>query len=465
MAGGLLVTLLLAGAMAWSIARLSANGASQIEQVRAEERQITLAERLRWNVELIVSIGKGYFITEEPALLSRLDHARGSMRVSVAAMSEWAYSESNAQLIEKLMRVSDRLDRTHEELVTRSAHTGTPELLLRFETDVLPLKRELADSLDEFVRRKEAALVALYERSAQERDALRLWLYGFLSVLVVAGAAITAFFAVSLSRAYRAERVALDRAREAASAREQLLGVVAHDLRNPLNAISMKATLLQRIGASPLARQQADSIISIAARMDHLIRGMLDLATIEAGRLTVCAAPYSVARIAETITDVFVPLCGAKHINLRCTLEDQELLVNADRDRILQVLSNLLGNAVKFGPVGSEVALEVRREGVWARFCVSDQGPGVSPEQQPHVFDRFWRSTGSSVKGTGLGLFIAKGIVEAHGGKIWVAASSHGGARFYFTLPAVDPPSRSTSERSEAPPDHLPVEACKKVLA
>ena len=465
MAGGLLVTVLLAMGMAWSIARLSSNGESQIEQVRAEERQITLAERLRWNVELIVSIGKGYFITEEPALLSRLDHARGNMRLSVAALSAWASSESDAVFIEKLEQIADRFDRSHEELIAASAQTGTPELLLRFETDVLPLKRELADSLDELIRRKEASLAALYERSSQERNALRMWLYGFLSVLVVAGAVITAFFAVSLSRTYRAERMARDTARQAASAREQLLGVVAHDLRNPLNAISMKATLLQRIASSPMAKQQAESIISIAARMDHLIRGMLDLATIEAGRLSVCTAPCSVASIAETMTDVFAPLCTAKQITLRCTLEPRELQVNADRDRVLQVLYNLLGNAVKFTPVGSEITLEVRREGTWATFCVADQGPGVPPEQQPQVFDRFWRSTGSAVKGTGLGLFIAKGIVNAHGGKIWIDTSTNGGARFHFTLPAVDSISTNISEGSEAATECLQMEPFKKLLA
>jgi signal transduction histidine kinase len=120
---------------------------------------------------------------------------------------------------------------------------------------------------------------------------------------------------------------------------------------------------------------------------------------------------------------------------------------------------------VKFTPVGSEITLEVRREGTWATFCVADQGPGVPPEQQPQVFDRFWRSTGSAVKGTGLGLFIAKGIVDAHGGKIWIDTSTNGGARFHFTLPAVDSISTNISEGSEAATECLQMEPFKKLLA
>jgi signal transduction histidine kinase len=115
--------------------------------------------------------------------------------------------------------------------------------------------------------------------------------------------------------------------------------------------------------------------------------------------------------------------------------------------------------------VGSEIALEVRRVGEWARFCVADQGPGVSPEQQPHIFDRFWRATGSAVKGTGLGLFIAKGIIDAHGGKIWVDTSTNKGARFHFTLPAADALSRSAFENSEPRADCPAPEASNKLLA
>ncbi len=449
MAGGLTATLLLGAAMALCIARLNSTATSQLEQVRAEELQITLAERLRWNVELIISIGKGYFITEDPALLAKLSGARAEMRANVQSLSAWARTHGETASISRLDTLSERFDRAHEELITARTHVGASELLRRFDRDVLPIKRELAASLDDLVQRKEAAMDVLYHHAAQERRELTSWMYGLVAMLILVGSVITTYFALQLARAYRAERLALRAARNAANAREELLGVVAHELRNPLNAIAIKAALVQRIATLPMAKQQAESITSIASRMDHLIKEMLDVATIEAGRLSVRVAPCPVASIIDTIMDVFLPLSTAKQITLHCTFDRKDTPhVHADRDRVLQVLSNLLANALNFSPADSTIVLEAVQQGEWMRFSISDQGPGIPTEQQARLFDRFWRASASQVKGTGLGLFIAKGIVEAHHGSIWVE-SAGGGATFRFTLPIVEPASSETCTDSK----------------
>jgi signal transduction histidine kinase len=131
---------------------------------------------------------------------------------------------------------------------------------------------------------------------------------------------------------------------------------------------------------------------------------------------------------------MFDSLAASKQVRFEQIAKEPDLAILADRERVLQVLSNLIGNALKFTPPGGNVTLSIEREGPMARFGVLDTGPGIASDNLPHVFERFWRETPAE-KGTGLGLFIAKGIVDAHGGRIWVESEVGRGTRFYFTLP------------------------------
>ncbi|MFA5584209.1 MAG: ATP-binding protein, partial [Bacteriovoracaceae bacterium] len=129
------------------------------------------------------------------------------------------------------------------------------------------------------------------------------------------------------------------------------------------------------------------------------------------------------------------PLAEEKKIALTYEFENQPGLIKCDHQRILQVLSNLLGNAIKFTPEGKDIKLRVQTLKEFVQFIIEDSGPGLSREQIPQVFDRYWQARSTSKLGAGLGLSIAKGIVEAHGGKIWVESEEGQGAKFFFTLP------------------------------
>jgi signal transduction histidine kinase len=148
---------------------------------------------------------------------------------------------------------------------------------------------------------------------------------------------------------------------------------------------------------------------------------------------------------------VFSALARPKSIRLEWRLEQPAWSVLADRGRALQVLSNLVGNAIKFTPEGGAVHIAARADGTAVRFAVRDSGPGITPEHLPHVFDRFWKADRAMTRGTGLGLFIAKGVGEAHGGRIWVESEPGRGAVFYFTLPIVPVPGSPAVERSFGP--------------
>ena len=234
-----------------------------------------------------------------------------------------------------------------------------------------------------------------------------------------------------------------DQLRRALQARDEVLGIVAHDLRNPLSAISLQAAALGR-GGPELERsnQQAAERISRAAnRMDRLIQDLLDVTRVEAGALRLQCSPLSVRDLVIEAVTAQRSLADSSGRRLELDLDREEFPeVWGDRNRLLRVFENLIGNAIKFTEAGGRVTVgAATREGEVV-FRVSDTGCGVSPENLPHVFDRFWQAAEHAGRlGAGLGLPITKGIVEAHGGRIWVESTLGRGSTFFFAIPAATP--------------------------
>lgn len=234
--------------------------------------------------------------------------------------------------------------------------------------------------------------------------------------------------------------------------RERILAVISHDLRNPLSSIILNAGLLGR--AAPSGREQGsfpstavERILSAARRMDILIRDILTLAVIEAGprRFRVLSRKEDAATLTRDIVEMMEPLAAAKEIRLHMDLGEGIPSVSCDRERIHQVLSNLIGNAVKFTPNGGEVRVGVTSAAGGVRIAVSDTGPGIPRKDREQIFDAFWKGESERARGdgVGLGLAISRDIVEAHGARIEVSDAAGGGASFSFVLPAADQERRS----------------------
>jgi two-component system, chemotaxis family, sensor kinase Cph1 len=229
------------------------------------------------------------------------------------------------------------------------------------------------------------------------------------------------------------------REQRAVRARDDLVAVVSHDLKNPLQVVQMQAALLPRLapaGDDESTRRLHASSERIRRATDHmntLIHDLLDLAKIEAGRFAVQCRPEDIGEMIGEALIILGPLAEAR----RLTIEQQlsaTTRVLADRERFFQVLSNLIGNAIKFTPEAGRILVRTERDGDELRIEVIDSGPGIPGDQLGQVFNRYWQAQRSEREGSGLGLFIAKGIVEAHGGKIWVDAPPGQGAQFKFTL-------------------------------
>jgi len=232
------------------------------------------------------------------------------------------------------------------------------------------------------------------------------------------------------------EREARTGAERAIRMRDEVLGIVAHDLRNPMNAIAVSAATMTGVPVSEDQRlRQLEIIRRSAKELDRLISDLLDVSRIESGTFVIRAAPVHVRALLDEAQQLFEPLARARQIALDVGTAADLPPVAGDRDRLVQVLSNLLDNALKFTRAHGRVVLRARRLDGAVQISVEDSGPGIPAEHLPHVFDRFWQADRASRAGAGLGLAICKGLVEAHGGRIEAESTFGHGAVFRFTVP------------------------------
>jgi light-regulated signal transduction histidine kinase (bacteriophytochrome) len=233
------------------------------------------------------------------------------------------------------------------------------------------------------------------------------------------------------------------REQEAVRARDELVAVVSHDLRNPMTVISMLCGMMQKAFSSdgPHTSRRIstaiDTMQQAAGRMNTLLEDLLDTSKIDAGRYSITPQKLDVGQMFEEAQALLAPLALDKDISISFDA-DPDLRIHADPERLFQVLSNLVGNAIKFTPRLGRVGVHATSVGNEIVFTVRDSGEGIPKEHLPHVFDRYWTVKEGNPTGTGLGLYITQGIVEAHGGRIFAESEPGQGSEFRFTVPRLD---------------------------
>jgi signal transduction histidine kinase len=218
--------------------------------------------------------------------------------------------------------------------------------------------------------------------------------------------------------------------------RDRMVGIVAHDLRNPVNAIALATAALRGTLTDEQRARQLDIIQRTVGSMDRLIRDLLDVTRMESGQFAIQRAPIQIERLLRETLELFESEALRRKISLSCDPLPEMPALMGDYDRLAQVLSNVLGNALKFTPPGGSVKITVNRSEPYLLFSVQDTGPGVRAEELPFLFNRLWQSTKTAhSEGAGLGLNIAKGIVEAHGGQMWADCPPGSGLRVSWNIP------------------------------
>ncbi|MDI1446378.1 ATP-binding protein [Polyangium sp. 6x1] len=326
---------------------------------------------------------------------------------------------------------------------------GGPRLVSRvFETRQPLLVNEVTPAYLESIAQSEEHLRLLRELDPKSLIGVPLIargnLVGALLLLSTTAARYAAReFAVAQELSRRAA-LAVDNAclfrnaQRAIRVRDDMLGIVAHDLRNPLNAIFVHAELLRRAREPGISRR-GESIQHAALRMNRLIQDLLDVARLDAGQLSVMRGDVPADKVAIEAVEAQRPFARECSVELELDVAAELPEIWADRDRVLQVFENLIGNAIKFTRAGGRIRVGAARREQAVLFWVADTGLGIPMQQIPHLFDRFWQAKEADHRGAGLGLSIVKGLVEAHGGSVWAESTVGVGSTFFFTIPIARP--------------------------
>jgi signal transduction histidine kinase len=241
------------------------------------------------------------------------------------------------------------------------------------------------------------------------------------------------------------------RSDDAVAHRDDFLGMVAHDVRNLLNLVVLSLELL-RPGAdepAPHVSAAASRIRRYVARMNRLIGDLVDVTSIDAGKLAMALSAGDAAALVAEATDTFAASAIEKGVSLSADVPEGPLLAEFDHDRMLQVFANLISNSIKFTPRGGAIRVRVQADEGLLRFCVSDTGVGIPAPMLAAIFERFWQVGEDDRRGLGLGLYISKCIVEAHGGRIWAESEAGMGSRLHFTLPGPGSGQRAGQSEGE----------------
>ncbi|MBW3564171.1 MAG: hypothetical protein KY459_05560 [Acidobacteria bacterium] len=332
----------------------------------------------------------------------------------------------------RLEELGNRLELWH-----LSVQRSVDSQRLAFESNY-PDVIEAIRRLDESITRVQAGRRQQVERLTQ----IQVWLTVGL-VLMAMGAALVVIWIIArlrqlasmLEEESDARQGALEREQDLVRMRDEILGVVSHDLRSPLTTIALSAELLP--DASPEERaEHVETILTTTGRMERLIRDLLDVTKIDHGALQIRRDLVKPAEVVKEVVAGHEPIADSKEIQLETSIDETLPEIMGDPDRLAQALGNLIGNAFKFTPSGGMVRVSLVRRDRIIRFEVCDNGPGIAPADLPHLFDPFWQAKKTAHLGAGLGLKIARAIVEAHGGSIEVDNLVGGGALFAFELPA-----------------------------
>jgi signal transduction histidine kinase len=398
-------------------------------------QDLILTERLRYLAEKKISMFRGYFLHRDDVFLVGLQDKQKQFVDTIQQLKRTASPEEQDNL-DTLLKMSQKYDTANQELVDkvrRGEEIGHlyEDLDSYIRTDRQQFELELT----------ELAAMESRELEVAKAESIHMAKRNFILIAVITAMAlclsgVLAFvFSRTLYELYQS-------AVRATRLREEMLGIVAHDLKNPIASIGMISALMQRVlnsgGEMERLMPTLLRLDRVTDQMCRLIDDLLVVDKMESGIFSLNLKSENLKTIASDAVDALQPLAAEKQIQLRLQLETDPGEIVCDRDRLYQVFSNLLGNALKFTPNNGSVDFKIRKREDQVHFEIRDSGTGIAGSQIPRLFERHWQAKETSQKGNGLGLYIAQNIVRAHGGEITVNSELGKGSIFTFSL-AVKP--------------------------
>lgn len=397
-----------------------------------------LAERLRAMHASQAAAMPIFMVAGDPEILRSFDETERAFRQVLGELRQKERDADDQEILKDVATVTDDL---YAQTVpgVRMKQGGLPNGVVHsyFSRFLEPLHEKRERLLDMLVASEAQDLKDARREAAGTVNRL-LWTLGIVSlfalVVVVVLTMLVHKVLMQKNAFDRTQKALLDQETRVSQARKEAIEVVAHDLKTPLSSILMSAEMLK--GGDGLDPLEGLGIIERSAHsMERLIMNLLDHAKIEAGQFALETADTDLDPLFRDLAKRFEVTGRNKGLRLVTEIDGTLPRLSCDAVRLEQVLTNLLGNAVKFTPANGWVKLKAGVEGDQLRIEVSDNGAGIAPADLPHIFERFWQARATAKNGNGLGLSIAKTVVEAHHGAIWVESEPGQGSRFFIRLP------------------------------
>ena len=392
------------------------------------------AESLNLGIERTVASGRAFLLSEDKQYLVRLGNFESTTQTTLERLVIHVENEKTHQLLGRLQTSFNEYVSELNRLVQMRNQGRSLQIIIDdFEKQLHPKQLNLESNIQELITLKKAEYEAGERHVLQSFSRSRTLIF-YISAISLLFAGVLAFvFSQTLVRLY-------SKARDAAIVREEVLAVVAHDLKNPLASIQLNTQMqlkLLKSGVNETTLEKSFQMIARSARnMESLIQDLLTAARFSVDEVILEKEPVMISELLKDLTEELKPIANVKRITLVENLKIGESKIICDSKRIWQVASNILGNAIKFSPQDSFITLSAEPGNHELEIAVSDQGPGIPEDQLPYVFDRFKQAHREDARnGSGLGLYISKKIIEAHGGRIWAETSNKQGSTFHFTLP------------------------------
>ena len=433
------ITLLLA-AMIATIAvvslRTTTGDAAQISRNLADELQ--LVQDLRVGAEQVVAAGRGYLLGDEAADRTRFDAARRAFDARLDAFRTLPLAHGELAASTTLELAARAYERGVAAAIVRRTTTRDPSSVIPYFEDTLrPLHDNFEVAAGELLDRQRADFDSELRDTESFANRAELLLIVVAFIVVGIGAAL----AVKTVRRLRADYARVEAARAAAAAaaaaRDEMVAMVSHDLRTPLQTVLLGSAILDGIATTDVHRRQLRNVRNAASRMRRMIESLLEVARFDTGEVQLADDTCDASILVDETVEQFEPRAAEQAIALEVAHGHAPL--HADRERVVEVLSNLIDNAFKHTPRGGSIRVTAEPHEREVRFAVADTGAGIAPGDLPHVFDRFFQADGHAKRhGLGLGLYICKRLVEAHHGEIGVRSELGHGSEFWFTLPRAE---------------------------
>lgn len=395
-------------------------------------QDLILTERLRYLAEKKISLFRGYFLTGLNDFLSDIPSQQKEFADVIDQLKKTA-TPAELEELESIRQISFDYDRAVTTMVGRKqAGESLKQLVPDLISVVRPFRKSYEEKLTELVDLESGELDIAKIDSKHITQRSFILIAAITAIALALAGALAFVLGRTLTRIYQG-------ALRATRLREEMLGIVAHDLKNPIASVRMSTQFIKRSLASPkgenLLEPALERIDRVTHRMERLIEDLLVVDKIESGIFSLNFKKEDLSSLLSDIADSTKPLADEKNIRFVAEVPSHLGQAVCDRDRLMQVFSNLLGNAIKFTPQSGTVAIEATAFDGEVLVTVKDSGPGIPPEQLPHLFDRHWQAEETSQKGNGLGLYIVQNIVKAHNGEISVTSYPGQNTIFQVQIP------------------------------